>query len=347
MRESHRLDTDLNLMSDLAGSRRSISVRRSTLLAIISAEGGGDSVFVSVLQKNFYCTTKVGKIQHISSDPAYDDRHHKKGRSDQLISHPDGYAQSVLVAAQRPHFRPQKTIGGNHKVGIDECNFCHEKGHWKKDCPKLRNKGKGILPSPHQTSQYNHNAFKPLSSGPISAFSSHSAAASSDRTFNRTAITHEEIQSLVAQQIQQLLGTSLESQNSAAMSVMNTEDASPSSTLLQNETPSQSDPPAISDDVDPTTSQVEIRVGMAFDDGGRARLKNPENFEWPTVEECNHTLDEMHLFDMSDPLYEVARHIFRESKEHREQWMFLRQHQAMVIKNWIELNGQKLGVHKC
>ncbi|KAF7129739.1 hypothetical protein RHSIM_Rhsim10G0200700 [Rhododendron simsii] len=130
------------------------------------------------------------------------------------------------------------------------------------DCPKLRNKGKGILPSPHQTSQYNRNAFKPLSSGPISAFSSHSAAASSNRTFNRTAITHEEIQSLVAQQIQQLLGTSLESQNSAAMSVMNTEDASPSSTLLQNETPSQSDPPAISDDVDPTTSQVEIRVEL-------------------------------------------------------------------------------------
>lgn len=39
MRESHCLDTDLNLMSDLAETRRSISVRRSTLVAIISAAG--------------------------------------------------------------------------------------------------------------------------------------------------------------------------------------------------------------------------------------------------------------------------------------------------------------------
>ena len=24
-----------------------------------------------------------------------------------------------------------------------ECAFCHEEGHWKKDCPKLKNKDKG------------------------------------------------------------------------------------------------------------------------------------------------------------------------------------------------------------
>ncbi|KAM1382804.1 hypothetical protein ACFX2F_035231 [Malus domestica] len=25
---------------------------------------------------------------------------------------------------------------------MDECAFCHNKGHWKKDCPKLKTKGK-------------------------------------------------------------------------------------------------------------------------------------------------------------------------------------------------------------
>ncbi|KAF7119464.1 hypothetical protein RHSIM_Rhsim13G0034900 [Rhododendron simsii] len=185
---------------------------------------------------------------------------------------------TVLVATQRPQSRPQSSSHGNQRVAIDECSFCHEKGHWKKDCPKLRNKDKGILPSPHQTSHYNRNAFKPSSSGPISAFSSHSAAASSDRTFNQTAITHEEVQSLVAQQIQQLLGTSLESRNAVAMSgtesirvsetVVEPEDASPSSTLVQDETPSQSDPPAIFDDVDPTTSQVEISQLLRWSTSG-------------------------------------------------------------------------------
>ncbi|PON59946.1 Zinc finger, CCHC-type, partial [Parasponia andersonii] len=28
------------------------------------------------------------------------------------------------------------------RPGKDECAFCHEKGHWKKDYPKLQNKGK-------------------------------------------------------------------------------------------------------------------------------------------------------------------------------------------------------------
>ena len=26
------------------------------------------------------------------------------------------------------------------KTAIDECSFCHQKGHWKTQCPKLTNK---------------------------------------------------------------------------------------------------------------------------------------------------------------------------------------------------------------
>ncbi|KAG5526516.1 hypothetical protein RHGRI_032705 [Rhododendron griersonianum] len=47
--------------------------------------------------------------------------------------------------------------------------------------------------------------------------------------------------------------------------VVEPEEAQPSSTLVQDETPSQSGPPGISDDVDPTTSQVEIRVAYEED----------------------------------------------------------------------------------
>ena len=29
------------------------------------------------------------------------------------------------------------------RLGKDECVFCHEKGHWKKNCPMLKKKDKG------------------------------------------------------------------------------------------------------------------------------------------------------------------------------------------------------------
>ena len=31
----------------------------------------------------------------------------------------------------------------NSRLGKDEYVFCHEEGHWKKDCPKLKKKDKG------------------------------------------------------------------------------------------------------------------------------------------------------------------------------------------------------------
>ncbi|KAF7142359.1 hypothetical protein RHSIM_Rhsim05G0209800 [Rhododendron simsii] len=82
--------------------------------------------------------------------------------------------------------------------------------------------------------------------------------------------------------------------------------------------------------------------GKASGDGVTANWKDSENSERPTIKECNRTLDEMQLLDMSDPLYAVACSIFCESEAHREQWMLLRQKPKGVIKNWIEMNGKKL-----
>ncbi|KAI8556927.1 hypothetical protein RHMOL_Rhmol05G0294700 [Rhododendron molle] len=92
----------------------------------------------------------------------------------------------------------------------------------------------------------------------------------------------------------------------------------------------------------PRSDQDQSDNGKASGDGVTANSKDSENSDRPTIKECNHTLDEMQLLDMSDPLYAVACSIFCESKAHREQWMLLRQKPKQVIKNWIEMNGKKL-----
>ena len=54
----------------------------------------------------------------------------------------------ALVVRGRSYTR-KKTQKGRSKsksrLGKDECAFCHEKGHWKKNCPKLKNKGKAAV----------------------------------------------------------------------------------------------------------------------------------------------------------------------------------------------------------
>ncbi|KAE8707872.1 hypothetical protein F3Y22_tig00110372pilonHSYRG00231 [Hibiscus syriacus] len=42
--------------------------------------------------------------------------------------------------SQKPKWRRRSK--SKSKLGKDECAFCHEKGHWKKDCPKLKKKEK-------------------------------------------------------------------------------------------------------------------------------------------------------------------------------------------------------------
>ena len=34
-------------------------------------------------------------------------------------------------------------VTSKSRLGRDKCAFCHENGHWKKDCPKLIKKDKG------------------------------------------------------------------------------------------------------------------------------------------------------------------------------------------------------------
>ncbi|KAL4341388.1 hypothetical protein GQ457_08G037140 [Hibiscus cannabinus] len=54
-------------------------------------------------------------------------------------------AAEAMVARGRSKSQKPKVRGrlkSKSRLGKDECAFFHEKGHWKKDCPKLKKKGK-------------------------------------------------------------------------------------------------------------------------------------------------------------------------------------------------------------
>jgi len=55
-------------------------------------------------------------------------------------------SKEALVARGRQQSQTKERRGMSKSKGRavakDECSFCHEKGHWKKDCPKLQKKEK-------------------------------------------------------------------------------------------------------------------------------------------------------------------------------------------------------------
>nr|KYP39598.1 Retrovirus-related Pol polyprotein from transposon TNT 1-94 [Cajanus cajan] len=66
-------------------------------------------------------------------------------------------ANEALVARGRPVIQAKgkkKRSKSKAKVGKDECAFCREKGHWKKDCPKLKNKGQSKTVADSNVAEY-------------------------------------------------------------------------------------------------------------------------------------------------------------------------------------------------
>ncbi|KAL5850870.1 hypothetical protein ACOSQ4_008883 [Xanthoceras sorbifolium] len=70
---------------------------------------------------------------------------HELRKKDREESKKAEVVAEALVARGRPQGQKKGIRGRSRSKGRpskDECAFCREKGHWKKDCPKLKNRGK-------------------------------------------------------------------------------------------------------------------------------------------------------------------------------------------------------------
>ncbi|KAH9754791.1 hypothetical protein KPL71_015554 [Citrus sinensis] len=67
----------------------------------------------------------------------YNSETRKKDRKD----HKDAVAEALTARGRSQSCKPGKRSKSKGKPAKDECAFCREKGHWKKNCPKLQ-KGK-------------------------------------------------------------------------------------------------------------------------------------------------------------------------------------------------------------
>ena len=73
----------------------------------------------------------------------------------------DSPSSNALTIRRRPEdkksgskskFRSKsRDASSNRKIAKDQCSYCKNKGHWKKDCPAL--KGKGMKPQKTTTTQ--------------------------------------------------------------------------------------------------------------------------------------------------------------------------------------------------
>ena len=59
--------------------------------------------------------------------------------------HQDVSVEALTVRGRNQNKKWEKKgkVTLKSRLGKDECAFCHEEGHWKKDCPKLKKKDKG------------------------------------------------------------------------------------------------------------------------------------------------------------------------------------------------------------
>ncbi|KAI4347992.1 hypothetical protein L6164_008758 [Bauhinia variegata] len=126
-----------SLVTDLLNPDENINDTDKALILLASLLDEYEHLIVSMLAGKETITFKEVTIA------LYSNEIRKKDKLEHRSSAGEAHTVRGRSQSRKPSRRGRSRSKG--KVAKDECAFCHEKGHWKKDCPKLqKKKGKAV-----------------------------------------------------------------------------------------------------------------------------------------------------------------------------------------------------------
>ena len=127
-----------SLVTDLLNLNEKVSDADKALILLDSLPDEYEHLIVSILIRKETITFKEVTIALYSNEIRKKDKLEHGGSA--------GEAHTVRGRNQSRKPRRRGRSQSKGKLAKDECAFCHEKKHWKKDCPKLHNKkGNGVF----------------------------------------------------------------------------------------------------------------------------------------------------------------------------------------------------------
>ncbi|KAI4332242.1 hypothetical protein L6164_017166 [Bauhinia variegata] len=126
-----------SLVTDLLNLDENINDTDKALILLASLPDEYEHLIASMLAGKETITFKE------ATTALYSNEIRKKDKLEHRSSASEAHTVRGRSQSRKPGRRGRSRSKG--KVAKDECAFCHEKGHWKKDCPKLqKKKGKAV-----------------------------------------------------------------------------------------------------------------------------------------------------------------------------------------------------------
>lgn len=138
----NHLDAFNKLVADLLNLDKDIKDEDKALILLNSLPDSYDHLVTTLFHGKE--TIKFEEVSNslMNHEIRHADKQNNASTSDALVVRGRLVERRNHNSRKKFQSRQRGSSKSRRSLGKDECAFCHEKGHWKKDCPKLQNKNK-------------------------------------------------------------------------------------------------------------------------------------------------------------------------------------------------------------